>query len=171
MQQLAHVRGVVRHAPALFDLLAQLGQSPRAQARGLHVRSVQHHLLQRRFLCPVQPRRPAWMRSVVQSGKPLGVVAHHGIAQCLPFHACQPGCFGPRQALERTRDGLHPRRSRSVLLPPRQPTQLRRRQVCADCQCPSTHSRPLPAGVDTTRIISARVASNHVRVRKSADRY
>src|SRR5690349_18264722 len=31
--------------------------------------------------------------------------------------------------------------------------------------------RPFPAGLDTTRITSARVASNHVRVRKFADRY
>src|SRR5215217_3232782 len=46
-----------------------------------------------------------------------------------------------------------------------------RRQVRADCQRPSTHLRPPPTGLDATRITSARVDSNHLRVRKFAGRY
>ena len=171
MHQLAHVRGVVRHTPALLTLAAQFGQGPGAQARGLHVGAVQHHLLQCRPSLPVQPRRPARARSVVQSDQTLGGVAHHGIAQRLPLQARQPCSLSPWQTLERARDRLQARRSRPVLLPASQPPQFFRRQVRADCQRPSTHLRPPPTGLDATRITSARVDSNHLRVRKFAGRY
>ena len=57
--QPAHVPGVVRHAPALFDLPARLRQRPGAQPRRLHLRPVQHHPAQRRALSLIQPRPPA----------------------------------------------------------------------------------------------------------------
>ena len=161
VHQLAHMRGVVRRAPALLNLVAQLGQGPGAQARGLHVWPVQHQPLQGCLLRPVQPRRPTRARSVVQSGKTLGVVAHNGIAQRLPVHAGEPRCLSPRQALQRARNRLHARGRRSIFLPPRQPSQLRRRYLRADLQRSATH-RVLPSWVGRNRITSPRVASTHV---------
>jgi hypothetical protein len=146
MHRLAHVPAVIRHAPALLDLAAQFRQGPGAQPRDLHLRPVQHHLARRGALLLIQPRPAARTRTVVQTSQPFGVVAQDRVTQRLPLHARQPRGFGPRQPLQGTRNSLHPGRRRAVLLPSRQPPQLRRWYVAADRQTLRTH-RVLPSRV------------------------
>ena len=54
----------------------------------------QHGLL---TLC--QFRTPP-VRSVAQARQPLGIVAHHGVSQCLALHPTQPRRFCPRHAFK-----------------------------------------------------------------------
>ncbi len=71
---------VVANTPALLDLAAQLAQGSGRQARGFHVRAVQHELVQLLPTLLAQPWQPARPRAVVQSRQALGIVAQHRIA-------------------------------------------------------------------------------------------
>jgi len=55
----------------------------------------------------------------VEAGEPLGIVAHHRVAQRLPLHARQPRRLRAAQPVERMRDRIHPRRRPPILLAPR----------------------------------------------------
>ena len=61
------------------------------------------------------------------------------IAQRLALHARQARRLRPGQALRRTRNRLHLRRSRTVRLPPGKPAKLRRRHVAAYRKPFATH--------------------------------
>ena len=79
---------------------------------------------------PPAPRAAAVAPSpVVKPAQPLGVVAHHRVAQRLPLHAGKPRRLGPAQPVERVRDRVHPRRRPPVLLAACLPPQRLRRQL------------------------------------------
>jgi hypothetical protein len=93
-------------------------------------------------------------------------LAQHSIAQCLPLHASQARCLGPRHAFQRVGDRHHARRRHTV-----RSWRLRLRNSAAD-SVPQISNR-MPSIVVThqdwqnpTRPI--RAATNHTRVNDHA---
>ena len=167
--QLAHMRGVVRHTPALLDLLARLQQfqalSPLAPrlARPAPPASA-----------PPFASRPAALadlsevdRAVRQDPRRCSASLH----RAAPAVPCQPAAPPPPAAGPRVR----PRSPacacrRTVLLPPRQPPQLRRRYVRADRQRSATH-RVLPHWVGRNQNHLGPRRLNSRLINRNADRY
>jgi transposase len=91
---------VERLAEARLEPAAQVGPRPGGDAVPLRVGAAEHPRRQGRLLGLAQPRGPAGLGPVVQPGEPLGVVAHHGVAQGLALHAGEPGGLGPAHPLQ-----------------------------------------------------------------------
>jgi hypothetical protein len=133
-------------APAPLDGVVDADDTPSSVANPVAARL--RHGPRRRIASvldrPIEPPPRAPSRPIVQPRQPLGIAAHHRVAQRLPFHACQPRRLRPAQPVERVRDCVHPRRRPPVLLPPSLPPQCLRRQLFPDLEC-LPHAFPMPS--------------------------
>ena len=116
--QLGHVSLMVTNTPASLDLAAELGQGPGREAGGFNLWTIQNQLAQLAKLIFRQLRFRSATWTVVQTSQTLGIVAHHGVAQGLPLHACQSRRLRSGHPLQGVGDRLHPRRRTTIRLPP-----------------------------------------------------
>ena len=100
----------------LFDMLAQIDQTPGADPIALRLWPVQDVRLQGRLLPAAELLRATGAGPVMQTIRTLGIEAPDGIVQSLTLHAGQSRGLGSRHTLERIGNRQEPQKSPGIPL-------------------------------------------------------
>jgi hypothetical protein len=124
----------------LLDEAAEVRQRPARRLSSLGIRPDKDPMHQHRLLALAEDLPPVAVRTIHQSGQPLGIEPDHRVAQGLALHPGRPRRLGAAHALQRVGHGEEALHRASAWLAPGQATQLGgAREVGADRLTRSYH--------------------------------